>query len=132
MTQIEWNDIQSEYDAMNAMPCVPSGIRKVRADHVFDENQSVLWNRQQVEDNNRRYKEEVARLNTEKNKRRDAIYEKIYAAIQSEVGHRLSRKKAMALWNLAYEYGHAYGIHEIKIHLDELMELAALLLDDTR
>ena len=42
MTQIEWNDIQSEYDAMNAMSCVPSGIHKVRADHVFDENQSVL------------------------------------------------------------------------------------------
>ena len=68
MTQIEWNDIQSEYDAMNAMSCVPNGIRKVRADHVFDENQSVLWNRQQIEDNNRRYQEEVARLNTEKNK----------------------------------------------------------------
>ena len=95
MTQIEWNNIQSEYDAMSAMSCVPSGIRKVRADHVFDENQSVLWNRRQVEDNNRRYQEEVARLNTEKNKRRDAIHEKIYAAIQSEVGHGLSRKKAM-------------------------------------
>lgn len=132
MTQIEWNNIQSEYDAMSAMSCVSSGIRKVRADHVFDENQSVLWNRQQVEDNNRRYQEEVARLNTEKNKRRDAIHEKIYAAIQSEVGHGLSRKKAMVLWNMAYDEGHAYGIREIKSYLDELMELAALLLDDTR
>ena len=132
MTQIEWADIQSEYDAMAQMSCVPTGIHKVRADHVFDENQSVLWNRQQVEDNNRRFHEEVPRLNTEKNKRRDAIHERIYKVIQDEVGHSLSRKKAMALWNLAYEKGHAYGIQEIKAHLDELMELAVLLLDDTR
>ena len=34
MTQIEWDDIQSEYNAMNTMSCVPSGIRKVRADQI--------------------------------------------------------------------------------------------------
>ena len=73
MTPIDWIDIQSEYHEMERMSCVPAGIRKVRADHVFDENQSVLWNRKQVEDNNQRFQEEVARLNTEKNKRRDAI-----------------------------------------------------------
>ena len=69
---------------------------------------------------------------SEKNKRRDAIYEKIYKAIQDEVGHGLTRKKAVVLWNLAYERGHAYGIKEVKSYLDELMELAALLLDDMR
>jgi hypothetical protein len=132
MTPIDWIDIQSEYHEMERMSCVPAGIRKVRADHVFDENQSVLWNRKQVEDNNQRFQEEVARLNTEKNKRRDAIYEKIYKAIQDEVGHGLTRKKAVVLWNLAYERGHAYGIKEVKSYLDELMELAALLLDDMR
>lgn len=132
MTQTEWADIQSEYDAMNSTSCVPCGIRKVRADHVFDENQSVLWNRKQVEDNNRRFQEEVARLNTEKNKQRDAIHERIYKAIQDEVGHGLSRKKAMVLWSCAYQEGHAYGIREVKSHLDKLMELAALLLDDAR
>lgn len=132
MTPKEWADIQSEYDSMQQMSCVPVGIRKVSTDHVFDENKSVKWNREQVEANNQRYQQEVARLNTEKNKRRDAIHEDIYRAIQSEVGHGLSRIKAMALWNFAYEKGHAFGIHEVKIYLDEVMELASLLLDDTR
>ncbi len=126
----QWIDIQSEYDTMEKMSCVPVGIKRVNANHVFDENQSVKWNREQVEANNLRYQQEVARLNTEKNKRRDAIHEKIYKAIQDEVGHGLSRKKALLLWNYAYEKGHSCGIREVKGYLDELMELATNLLQD--
>ncbi len=131
MTQMKWNEIQSEYEAMQRMSCVPAEIHKVKVGHVFDENQSVLWNRQQVEDNNRRYQEEVSRLNTEKNMRRDAIHKIIYQAIQSEVGHNLSVRKAKALWDFAYEKGHAYGIQEIMSRLEEIMELVALMLDET-
>ncbi len=127
---MDWIDIQSEYDAMEKMSCVPAGIKRVNANHVFDENQTVKWNREQAEANNLRYQQELARLNTMKNKRRDAIHEEIYKAIQDEVGYGLSRKKAMLLWNHAYERGHSYGIREVKNCLDELMELAADLLRD--
>ena len=124
----DWLEIQSDFECMEAMKCVPIGIGKVSADHVFDENQSVKWNREQVNINNARYLQEVARLNTEKNKARDAIYEDIYMAIQAEVGHDLSRKKAMAIWNHAYESGHAFGFQSIMAHLREVMELAETLL----
>lgn len=127
---MEWIDIQSKYDVMEEMSCVPVGIKRVNANHVFDENRSVKWNREQAEANNLRYQQEVARLNTLKNKCRDAIHEEIYKAIQDEVGHGLSRKKAMLLWNHAYERCHSYGIREVKSYLDELMELAANLLQD--
>lgn len=120
--------IQAEYESMERMSCVPTNIHKVRADHVFDEDKSVKWNREQVEDNNRRYLEEVKRLNTEKNRRRDELHERIYKAIQDEVGYGLSRRKAMLLWNRAYEDGHSYGIREVVSNLDELMELAIQLL----
>lgn len=124
----EWMLIQAEYESMEQMSCVPTNIHKVRADHVFDEDKSVKWNREQVEDNNRRYLEEVKRLNTEKNRRRDELHERIYKAIQDEVGYGLSRRKAMLLWNRAYENGHSYGIREVVSNLDELMELAIQLL----
>lgn len=124
----EWMLIQVEYESMEQMSCVPTNIHKVRADHVFDEDKSVKWNREQVEDNNRRYLEEVKRLNTEKNRRRDELHERIYKAIQDEVGYGLSRRKAMLLWNRAYENGHSYGIREVVSNLDELMELAIQLL----
>ncbi len=126
----DWHEIQSDFEQMQAMSCVPAGLGKVSADHVFDENQSVKWNREQVNIHNARYLQEVARLNTEKNKARDAIYEDIYRAIQKEVGCNLSRKKAIALWNYAYDKGHAFGIYDIMANLQEIMELARTLLGE--
>lgn len=124
----DWYDIQSDFESMADMSCVPSGIRKVPANHVFDENQSVKWNRERVEVNNARYQQEVTRLNTEKNKRRDSIMEDIYRAIQAEVGHDLSRKKAIVIWNYAYDKGHSCSFYDIMANLREVMELAETLI----
>lgn len=68
----DWQTICTEFEAMERMSCIPAGIRKVRADHIFDEEKSVRWNRKMVEKNNADYQAEVARLSTAKNKRRDA------------------------------------------------------------
>ena len=38
-------------------------------------------------------------------------------------------KKAIVIWNLAYDWGHSGGIMEICNYLDELMELAEKLLE---
>lgn len=124
-----WDEIQDNFDRMQRMSCIPVGIRKVQNGHVFDEDQSVKWNKEQVEINNRKYKEEVARLNTLKNKARDSVYEDIYKYIQGEVGHNLPRDKASAIWGYAYEQGHAYGISEIKIYLDEIIEVVKKVLE---
>ena len=123
-----WYDIQAEFDIMQKMSCVPQNIRKVPQNFIFDENQSVKWNKEQVIANNNAYAEEVARLNTLKNKRRDSIYEDIYFTIQCEVGHDLSREKAILIWNYAYEQGHSYGISQICNYLEELICLVDRLL----
>ena len=31
-----WQTIRAEFEAMERMSCVPAGIKKVRADHIFD------------------------------------------------------------------------------------------------
>lgn len=41
MTVKGWDEIQSDYERMQGMSCVPAVIRKVAQNHVFDENQSV-------------------------------------------------------------------------------------------
>lgn len=71
---------------------------------------------------------EVVYLNTEKNKARDSVYNLIIEKIQYEVGHRLSRKKAEAIWNRAYEDGHSFGFYEIRCRLSDLIDLAITLL----
>lgn len=69
------------------------------------------------------------RLNTEKNKRRDAILEDIYRLIQEDVGHDLSRVKAQRLWAYAWELGHANGFPDVYCHLQDAIELARMLLE---
>lgn len=127
-----WYDIQSEFKVMQEMSCVPQNLRKVPQNFIFDEEQSVKWNKEQVVVNNESYQAEVARLNTLKNKRRDEIYEDIYYTIQCEVGHNLSREKATLLWNYAWERGHAYGIREVCCYLEELIDLADKLLSEVK
>lgn len=119
----DWKEIQSDYKLMQSMSCVPSSIKKVPQNHVFDENQSVKWNKDKVVKNNTTYHEEVAHLNREKNKVRDAIHEDIYKAIQSEIGHGLNRNGAKKIWEYAYKQGHAYGIYDIMCNLEEVMYL---------
>lgn len=83
----------------------------------------------QVERNNQQYHDEVARLNTEKNKARDNVLELIYDKIQYEVGHRISRKKAQAIWDYAYEKGHDFGFTSIQSELSDIIDLADTLLN---
>ena len=110
------------------MVCVPKGMSKLRADYIADEEKSVRWNREFVEQENKKYRDEVARLNTMKNKARDSMKEHIYERIQFEVGHQLSRKKAEAILKTAYERCRSYGYCELESNLYELIELASTLL----
>ena len=121
-----WAEIQQDFNSMAEMSCIPSGIKKLRGDHVIDMDQSVRWNQEQVRLNNEKYQEEVKRLNREKNKRRDAIYEDIYQKIQEEVGSGLTRGGAVVIWNYAWELGHAYGISDVLSHLNDLMDMVGL------
>lgn len=75
---------------------------------------------------------EVARLNSAKNKARDAIHEDIYRAIQSEVGHGLTRDGARKLWEYAYDKGHAHGSYAIISYLEDLLVLVYEVLDDVK
>lgn len=119
----DWDEIQSDYERMQGMSCVPSVLRKVAQNHIFDENQSVKWNRDKVIENNAAYQAEVARLNTAKNKARDAVYEDIYSAIQNEVGHGLTREGAKKIWEYTYDVSFSHTGGAILNCLEELLEL---------
>lgn len=123
-----WEEIVVEFEAWANMSCKPVNMKKYRTGDVIDEDMSVRWNKEEIIRRNAVYEQEVSRLNTERNKARDVVYEHIYAYIIDEVGYECTKKKAMAIWSMAYEHGHSYGMHEIKIYLDELIELAQTLM----
>lgn len=50
---MSWDEIRAEYEAMSSMSCKPDFF-PVSKTHVFDEDKSVKWNREQVESHNQR------------------------------------------------------------------------------
>lgn len=127
---MSWEEIQNEFDSISRMSCRPAELSKVPSNHIFDRDKSVNWNEEQVKRNNQQYYDEVARLNTEKNKARDNVLELIYDKIQYEVGHRISRKKAQAIWDYAYEKGHTFGFTSIQSELSDIIDLIDLCWND--
>ena len=123
-----WEEIEDDFRRMDSMSCKPN-FTKLPNGWITDENQSVKWNKEQVELNNQNYRKAVAELNTKKNKMRDIVLNDIYERIQYQVGHNLSKKSAIKIWNYAYEIGHGFGLHEIKCHLDEIMDLVSEVLE---
>lgn len=126
-----WEEIESDFRSMNAMSCKPNFTRLPK-DWITDENQSVKWNREQVELNNQNYQKAVAELNTKKNKARDEIMEDIYIKIEDEVGHGISRNSAIKIWNYAYAEGHSSGWMNIKVYLEEIIDLISDILGEQK
>lgn len=113
-------------DADN-MNCKPR-FKRLKDNEVLDEDKSVRWNKEQVQKNHQLYDEEVARLNTVKNKERDNVLSNIYKEIQSNVTG-LSEKGAKAIYRYAYEQGHSCGYSEVASYITDLYELAEAILN---
>ena len=124
-----WEEIEKAWEEMTYMSCKPD-FSILSSNYITDENKSVKWNREQVEINNKNYKNKVKELNTRKNKRRDEILNDIYKYIQEEVGHGISLNSAIKIWNYAYEREHDYGIFDIKCCLDYVTDLISDILDE--
>ena len=85
-----------------------------------------------MEKNHKEYHNEVAKLNTAKNKARNDIYQDIYAKIRYEIGVNISDKTARAIFDNAYNKANGSGFHEIRMELGELIELLKLTVEDIK
>ena len=129
---MEWDEIQNEFDRAYGMPCKPSGLQKYKAGHIFDENMSVKWNRDKLEEENQKYRDEVNRLNAEKSKGLWTVHDLVYQKIREEVGHGLSEHAAVTIFNYAYDSKHAYGFYAVRQELECLIELVSKILDEQK
>jgi hypothetical protein len=122
----DWYDIEEDWSRMEQMSCKPS-FQKLKVGTILDEDKSVRWNREQVEENNKKYQEEVARLNTLKNKAREQVYNDIAVNIQADIPG-ISIVAARKIFDYAYQEGHSYGINSIKTTLYEVIDLINVVL----
>lgn len=128
MFEKEWEAIAREWEDLQTMSCKPT-IKKLPKGYITDEEQSVKWNRDQVEQNHLAYENAVKQLNAEKNRRRDEICQCIYDLIQKEVGPKLHRTGARKIWEMAYNQSRSYGFTAVYWRIADLISLAKVILN---
>lgn len=119
MSVIAVEEIEILYDEADKMPTRTDLIR-YKEGHVFDEDKSVKWNKEEVARRNNLYLEDDNRV---KQERRDAFNkanERAISYVMQETG--LNRDKASAILNYVWERYHSY-LHDIWCELDELIIL---------
>lgn len=120
MSWKEVRDCLQDYcDAVNAV--MPPELHRYDYTHVFDENKSVKWNREEVERHNTIYEE--SRKSIEDNER-NARYQfkcAIVAYISEEL--HMDEDHAQKIYDHCYAEKHAYGIKEVADYVDDLIEV---------
>lgn len=132
----DWEYLKRNYETVQKMNCVPSDICLVAENHVFDEDQSVKWNREKVVKNNEKYQAEVARLNVSKNEAQNELFKKICFRIQCEA-RGITHETAMGIWNYANSLAQNSSFlgnkfDEAVNHVDELVKLARMILEEKK
>lgn len=94
--------------------------------YIFDENQSVKWNRKQVETHNSDVKRQKEEYNSEERKAYNLFAESLKAAIAYDTG--LSLEKAEIIYTKAYDDGHCDGYRSVIIHASDLCDFVTELM----
>lgn len=102
-------------------PNYPKGdsVKLLPKDFIFDENQSVKWNRQRVQEHNELAQTIKKDYWNKMNEIDRWFSEQVQEAIQNEI--HVSEKAASIIFNQAWEDGHSNGYHEV-IHLKQGMK----------
>lgn len=101
--------------------------KRVSESHVFNEEKSVKWNREEVERyNNAIYEQKMACHNSER-----AGYEEFTSDITSYLFYAYGFNAAMAskIYSKAYDRGHSSGYNNILEYVDEYADFAKDMID---
>ena len=83
--KLNYDTVVYNYKAAQRISTVPK-TRMVGKDHIFDEDKSVKWNKEQVEINNKLYQTERSLLKENRAKAIKEAYEDVIAYLQQETG----------------------------------------------
>lgn len=113
----------------NFFPNYPEGdsARLLPDDFIFDENQSVKWNRQKVQEHNE-LAQQAKKIYRDKMNEIDRWFSKqTQEAVQNEI--HVSEKAASIIFNQAWEDGHSNGYHEVVWYAQKYCEFVQQILN---
>lgn len=91
-----------------------------KPNHVFDENESVKWNREKLTVENKFIISFNSEIDKHKNDGQNIFYNDLRRAITCET--RFNSKQAEAIYAKAWEEGHSEGYYAVVQYVDELVD----------
>lgn len=96
-------------------------VEKMKDTYVTNENKSVKWNREQVEMNKQKYKQELDAFVQEGKDLRDLFFKDLLGVLM--VGFEFTEKASNYLLNKAWDEGHSEGLESVVQELADLIEI---------
>lgn len=113
------NELKEDFLLALIMSSVPD-FCKVKPDHVFDEDKSVRWNREEAARVNNEYDTRCKILRAERDAAISLVTDRIKKHISINVGCSLQR--ASLIWNFVYDQYHS-NVDELFDKLEDFEEL---------
>ena len=117
-------ELFAEYKYATNLSTAPTDIKKLKANHIEDDNKSVKWNREFVEDNNNKYWKSVSRLQRQRSLQMNKAKSKIVKYIQKKSG--TNEECAKAALELATYLGHRVSIDYVALITSHLIDVISL------
>lgn len=114
----------NEYQSKEAYP----ERRGYREDHVFDENKSVKWNKEEVVRQNEKIKAQMDAYNKSKSEAQQEFKNDVESYILNNHNIKDNKDIAEEIYNKAYSDGHSGGLHEILNYADEIASFAETII----
>lgn len=118
------NGIVNEYVNAINMPILPD-FDRLRFDHVFDENETVKWNREKVLEHNSKYDKACENVRRSRNIMLEEATKKIYAYIRQEIPG-LCEDAAEAIFEKAREESDDYK-YDLVDNIEEYIMFAKII-----
>lgn len=92
----------------------------IAADFIFDENESVKWNKEKVEEMNSKNKAKTQELIELRKKMKNEMFEDLAIAVSFQTN--FTNKQADLIVHKAWMEGHSAGIREVVCVIEELID----------
>lgn len=99
-------------------------LEKMKDTYIIDENKSVKWNREQVELNKQKYKQDLDAFIQEGKDLRDLFFNDLLGVLI--VGFGFTEEASKYLLNKSWDEGHSEGLESV---VDVLVDLVELIQD---
>ena len=118
----EYDKVIKEYNDALAMPY--SAGQYVKASHIFDENMSVKWNKEEVEKHNQHIKEETEQCRIKRFEALNAANEHIIDYL-CKINLKQSRESITELYNYIFDlkYSDNHDIAAVVDMCEEIIEI---------